>query len=487
MARLEILGTGNNTHAQAQARGKLFEKLMAEVLRQLGFDIDRIPSVNYSGMEIDIEGRAIATGIPIYAECKSYENEIESPKLQAFFGKYTGRWLQDSRCQGLFIAVPGVNSHAKGFYRDNMEHADGMTVRLLEQDAVFDAVFRSKLACRPEQAQQMLPEQLGQPGDSVLAYTDLGYFWIIYVVPPGGAIANSVAVFDHSGRWIHDDAALEHLRILKPDLSSFEQLLPPGIRNIATPAAVADVEEIVEVRGSSSCFEYQFPASPQFFVGREHVFEQIDSFVAAVANQSTSARGLLFEGNSGLGKSSAVLAAVDRLKARGHFALSIDCRSASSSQFILRAVDHVQSTFRDFDGLLPSSAGVTVAGVETAANRLVTIGNELTRGGKMLFVFFDQFENLFYLADVLRPIRDVFLKVSDAQTNVILGFSWKTDLFGLTTDFPYQIRDAIAGASRRIPLEPFSETETSSLISRLAQELRSRLRKDLVFFLSEFS
>lgn len=485
MAQLLILSTGTGA-VQAQARGKLFEKLMAEVLRQLGFTIDRIPSVNYSGMEIDIEGRAIATGIPVYAECKFYENEIDSPKLQAFFGKFTAMWLRDNRCQGLFVSVPGVNSYAKGFYRDNMERAAGMTVRLLEQDAVFSAIFDSRLVRRLSEIENSLPAEVGRPGDSILAYTDKGYFWIVYVVPPGSAIADMVAIFDGAGNWIENEATFEYLRALKPDLASFDFAQQPGTRGIAPSSTISEIEEIVEVRGSSACFEYQFPASPQYFVGRQSIFDQIDTFASSVANRETSARGLLFEGNSGLGKSSAVLASVDRLGTHGHFALSIDCRSASTAQFVLRVVDHVQTRLDDFGGLISNSRDA-VAGIESAARRLIALGTQLVPHGRILFIFFDQFENLFYLADVLRPIRDVFLKVSDAQTNIVLGFSWKTDLFGLTTDFPYQTRDTIAGASKRIPLEPFSETETTDLLDRLAQELRSRLRKDLVFFLSEFS
>lgn len=84
MARLEILAAGNSTQAQAQTRGKLFEKLMTDVLRQLGFDIDRIASVNYSGMEIDIEGRAIVTGIRMYAECKCYDTGSIHPSCRPF-------------------------------------------------------------------------------------------------------------------------------------------------------------------------------------------------------------------------------------------------------------------------------------------------------------------------------------------------------------------------------------------------------------------
>src|ERR1035437_9855027 len=129
-------------------------------------------------------------------------------------------WLRDHRCQGLFISVPGINSHGKGFYRDNMERADGMTVRLLEQDAVIDAVFRSHLVCQPEPVAHSVPKQLGRAGDSVLVYTDRGFFWVMYIVPPGSAIANSLAMFDHSGQWIQDDATLDYLRALKPDLAN---------------------------------------------------------------------------------------------------------------------------------------------------------------------------------------------------------------------------------------------------------------------------
>ena len=99
MGRLKILASGNSPQAQAQARGKLFEKLMADVLRHYGYSIARIPSVNYAGMEIDIDGKAIATGIPHYAECKCYKTEVDSPKLQGFFGKYMAQWLKDRRCQ----------------------------------------------------------------------------------------------------------------------------------------------------------------------------------------------------------------------------------------------------------------------------------------------------------------------------------------------------------------------------------------------------
>src|SRR5579859_3524679 len=50
MGKLKILAGGISQ--QGQARGKLFEKLMAQVLRHYRYGIDRIPSVNYAGSGI---------------------------------------------------------------------------------------------------------------------------------------------------------------------------------------------------------------------------------------------------------------------------------------------------------------------------------------------------------------------------------------------------------------------------------------------------
>jgi hypothetical protein len=487
MGNLRILGAGQSVPAKANARGKLFEDLMAEVLRHLGYRIDEVPSRNYSGMEIDIVGKSIATQTPLYAECKFYDTALDSTKLQAFLGKYTTRWLRDKRCQGLFLAVPGVNPHAKGFYDENLANQKEMTVRLVEQEEVLSAIFESNLACRPETAIRGIPPSAGMPGDWLLVYTGRGFFFVFYVVPQGSAIPQKIAIFDSKGAIIYSDETIEYIRDLDHELISLDVLRPDPAPSSMLQGHNTDPEEIVEVQGSSSCFEYQFPASPEFFVGRESLLKQVELLASEVIGRTTSARGILFEGNSGFGKSSMVLSAVARLNAAGHFAVSIDCRSASSPQFALRTVSHVLEKYDAAGGSPQRTDGREVLGLESASGLLIRLGGLLSLSGRILFIFFDQFENLFFLPDALRPIRDLFLKISGTQTNVVLGFSWKSDLFGITTEFPYQMRDAIAEGSRRIPLEPFSEPEAGEMLQRLSTEIHAKLRSDLRFFLSEFS
>lgn len=488
MGKLKILANGSTPQAQAQARGKLFEKLMTEVLRQLGYKIGHIPNVNYAGMEIDIEGESIVAGIPLYAECKCYETNVDSPKLQAFYGKYMTRWFKEKRSQGLFIALPSVNTHAKGFYQENIEVNKEITVRLFEEEDVLKVIFQTQKFLYPKNIVNFIPIDIGVLGDWLLLYTNQGMFWVQYIIPPDEAIPSKVAIFDDKGDQLSSKEIIDVLKHLLPELEDFEIITIEGSTTLEKSSIKKETEEIVEVRGSSSCFEYQFPASPEYFVGRKHFLEEIDSYARAVINKETSSRSILFEANSGWGKSSVVLACIARLREKKHFSVAIDSRSASSSQFILRVVDYALKKFGDFDGLISEEhRPKTITGFEGAVEALLRIGEELKRQNKVMFIFLDQFENLFFLHDALKRVRDLFFKVQDAQTNVVLGFSWKTDLVGLTSEFPYRIRDDIADSSKCVPLDTFSNIETNSLLDRLSQEIQAPLRRDLKFFLSEFS
>lgn len=150
MATIRVLASGETPKAQANARGKLFEKLVAEILRRYGYSIDAFPSVNYSGMEIDIEGHLLSTGSPLYAECKCFETPVDAPKLQAFFGKYMGRWLKNKSSHGLFVALPRINSHAKGYYSDNIATNTEISCKLLQEKDVLDALVANNQISRQD-------------------------------------------------------------------------------------------------------------------------------------------------------------------------------------------------------------------------------------------------------------------------------------------------------------------------------------------------
>jgi Restriction endonuclease len=391
--RLKILASGKSTQAAANNRGKLFERLMADVLKQRGYEITDVVSRNYAGMEIDIEGKNITTGEPIYGECKYYSTPIDSPQIQAFAGKYAVRWKKDNHCAGLFIAIPSLNSHAMAFYQENFANDSKMILRVWQQSDVYSAIVESGLVVSTEVLQANVPEDWGKCGDRDLLYVEEGLFWVQYIIPKESAFPSHIAFFNSTGSLITDQVTIDYFTELDTELADFETItFRPSSSNRLT--VIQEItESIVEVRGSSDWFEYQFPASPEFFVGRQNVLEDVDSFVEEVLNKRTSSRGILFTANSGWGKSSVVLRCAEMLKQQEHFAVVIDSRTASSSQFILRVVEYVFKKFNDFDGVIPENDGkLGITGFDGAANVLIELGRILEHHNRVLFIFLDQFE-----------------------------------------------------------------------------------------------
>lgn len=482
MSKLMILS--DTPQGRNQHKGKLFEKLMTEVLKQYGYQIDSFPSVNYAGMEIDIEGKQILTNVPFYAECKFYGNEIDAPKFQAFFGKYMTRWFKDKKSQGIFIAIPGLNSHAKGLCNESIQTNSEITFKLFEEEQVLKTIFDSKVVVNPDMIAQKIPQEIGRSGDWNVIYSDKGYFFLQYIIKTGDSTPRFIALFDGQGNMLDNADDTEYIVNNIPELKDFEILkLHAPITRVHQTSQV--IEEIVEVRGSDGCFEYQFPASPQYYVGREKILEEFNNFIKKVVRGEVASRGVFFEANSGWGKSSTVLKCVESLKNNGHISIAIDSRSASSSRFVLDVVKYVIER-KSVIGLMQLT-DKTVSGYDGAFKILEKVSDSLKLQNKLLVLFFDQFENIFYQQETLKNICNLFLKVCDKKLNIVFGFSWKSDLIGLTSEFPFQLRDSISSQSQCIPLGIFSEQEINCLLGKLSEEIKSSLRNDLKFFLSEYS
>jgi hypothetical protein len=484
MSKIVIVADGRSQQEINQKRGKLFKKLIRIILDHLGYNVENL-SILHSGMEIDIEGSSKLSGVPLFAECKCYEIEVDAPKLQQFYGKYMGFWRKNPKSHGIFIALPGINGSAMGLYKDFYKTDKDITFNLLQEKEVIEFLIETKVIITPDSVLASIPDTLGKPGEWLIIYSELGLFYAVYIIPEGSAIPSRISIFNSSGKPITDKATLDQLFRLYPEFSSFEIVTININKKSLEVVENPDIEEIIEVKGSSSCFEYQFPASPPFFVGRDKALETVSSYVNAVVNKQTTSRGLLFEANSGWGKSSLILSSIKQLHDQGHFGIAIDSRTASTSQFILRAIDHSIAKFSNEFGV--ETGFETMTGFDGATHNLIKIGKELETNGKLFVIFFDQFENVFFLTDLLQRITAIYLKIFDAQTNIIFGFSWKTDLVGLTHEFPYKMRDIIANSSKIINLITFSGAETDLLIGKLATELHIKMRPDLKFLLQEFS
>ncbi len=480
MGKLRIFASGRSQHTRTQARGKLFAEMMTRVLNHDGYRVDHILHSDPAQMEIDVQGKHRETGFPFYAACRFSETPMPERDLQAFFGRYMIKWHTDRRCHGLFIVLPGLDGAAIKFYREHIKNNTHVTTFLYDEDDARKAISEMPGHVSPDRIAGRIPPDIGKPGEGILLYTEKGVFWAYPIISHGEKTPDKIALFDGKGELISDRSIIGYLAKLDPAIANFDNI-SAGKTGPLQPGLFQDADPIVEVNGSSSCFEYQFPASPRYFVGRKSLFSTLDSFSGQVIHNQTTHRGIVFEGPTGWGKSSMVLASVAHLQKMGHFAVAVDCRTASSSTFIPRVIEYTVGKFGDLDGrIVETNQKKKISGFDSAVSIILDTGQILESQNKLLFIFFDQFENILFLPDVLNQIKNLFLKIVEKQTNVILGFT-------SSQAFSNKQLDAVADECRKMILTTFSKAEIGMLLKKLGKELDETLTKGLQSFLVKFS
>ncbi|MFH1993769.1 MAG: hypothetical protein ABIK98_15415 [Pseudomonadota bacterium] len=483
MGRLKILAK----EGCPRTGSKLLEKLIFEVLGRYGYRPNRTLRISDAGLDIEMEGKHSASGSPFYAECSYRETAVTALELQAFYGRYMTRWHQNNECHGLFAALPGIDNAARKFYQEHLEKNPQVTFRLYEEKQILKALTDTLDVVRPDTIARRIARKTGTPGDCFLLFTEKGFFWAQHVIGHGSGAARRIAIFDPKGNVLADTPILDYLTRLYPELGDDDSIAvsSPTARQ---PGLFQDAGEIIEMQAGSECFEHRLPAAPRHFVGRRSYLEELDAFATNVVGRKTSCRGIVFAAPPGGGKSSLALAWIDRLRAKGHLAISIDTRSVSSPRSILRVANLVFRRFEDFCGQLQFAGDARpFARFEDAAEALLQIGQALEGNGKLMIIVFDQFEHVFSQPDIIQRLQDLLQKISDAQTNAVLGFAWNMDPVGLSAPWPDDPEKIITSFSKHISLDIFTAKESDELIDKLSEEIRQPVKKDLRFHLAEFS
>lgn len=486
MTKIIILGEGSTEKIRNNNKGKLFETLAKEILEGFGFSVTNITRVNYAGMEIDVEGNRLPDNTPFIGECKAWGFEIPAEPLRDFFGKYMAKWLKDKRSQGVFIALPSIGSSARGFYNDSIKDNKEINFSLIEEPQLLGQIYKSNKAISEESLHSVVKQFVKDSfGDAELLYTKRGFFWVQYLIKPGDTLPSKVALVDSKGNFISEAESVQYIQNLHNQLDTYE-LINKGAKRVKKES-LKDEQAIVKIKGSSSCFEYQFPASPEFFFGRELSIKESVAAVSDIKSGKTSSRGILILANSGWGKSSLILKIAEILNNEDILLIPIDSRTATNQEFCLKAVDYAIKQAIERKYLNRKRTDFEIGGFGSLGNTLRKIGNELRKSNKSLVIFFDQFENIFFQKDTLEKIYNLVAVLNECPKNILVGFSWKSDLISMTEDFPYQLRDGIRKQCISINLPLFGEVEVAAMLEALEKELKISLKQELSQLIREYS
>ncbi|MFG3705551.1 restriction endonuclease [Micromonospora sp. NPDC047670] len=461
-----VLAEGDTPAAVRNAKGHLFEEFAGRLLELHGYEEPQPRRVNVTsdGIELDLSLRHRLTGHRAIVECKCYSTPVKAPAATSFFGKLAKERLRDKNVHGFLIVTPRLSPEADEFVREVQESDAGLTV-LTSRDIV--GILRSH---------NLVPTlSLGNSyiTDEALVITPYGMFVAGKENDPSTRIAQRVLVNGAAGPV--PKAAVDLLAA-----SQYSEELPVVDASAPIEPTAPPIEEpvIALVRGSRADFEYQFPASPEFFVGRKQSLQ-------AVNGSLSDAPGVVvLNAQSGWGKSSLALRMASLATERGGHAIVIDTRTATSRRsFVSAALRRVAIEGQE-RGLLTLPENASWASLSTA---LATIASARWRRNAPLLVFFDQFENVFRDEELTRDFRDLALLVMEAKNPLIVGFAWKTDYIGWTESHPYTLIQDIRSVARVVNLDRFGPREVDTLMRRLERELGERLSPQLRRGLREYS
>ncbi|MGD9989727.1 restriction endonuclease [Pseudonocardia sp.] len=468
-----VLAEADSDGAVSHKRGHLFEQFIGRLFEQFGYEeptTDRLQVYSH-GIELDLRLRHKLSGSTAIIECKAYSSPVNAAAVTSFYGKLSAEKLDHPATQGFFVALPRLTAEARSF-ADKVQATD-KNLRVLVANDVAEAISSRDLVVD-------LPSSDARLADPALVITEHGAFAAAIELDEATRLGTAVRVAGEHG------LAAPHPVIKLLEQSEYARGLPVLSHQTDAPSAAPALREgplhetepvIATVTGSSSDFEYQLPAAPKYFVGRRDAIRDLDSIL------ENRGRVIVLNAQSGWGKSSLALRFKQLVEDTSGHAMVLDARTASSKAYVSSVLRRlaIDSSRKGLLTLPEDSSWATLPGA------LRSLANSTIKPGATLLLLFDQFENVFRDESLTREFRDLALSVAEIPTNLIIGFSWKTDYVGWTEGHPYQLRDEIRAVAQVVRLEPFGPRDVETLLRRLEKAAGTRLSRELRQRLREYS
>ena len=253
------------------------------------------------------------------------------------------------------------------------------------------------------------------------------------------------------------------------------------------------IEAISEVQESENWFDY-LPASSEkkHFIGRDSIRTQILEYFKEIHTDKSLKRIFYLNGKSGWGKSSLVLEIKGRCKNKHYknkfFTIAIDTRSATSDNFVALSFDKLiktayEQSFLDrtiFDQPISFTSNTDLLSSESVKSLIQNLENE----NKYLVLIFDQFEDVFRKKDLFKSFYKFLSDVTDNKPNIIVGFSWKTEIIIPIDHEAYFYWQQAKEQAKEFTIGEFGEKEIDGIIKQLEdsigkveKEIKNRIKE----------
>ncbi len=455
-------------------KGKYLEDLSAKILQKQSYRI--LERVRFTGMEIDLLAQHKPSGDKVYVECKFHSKPLSANVVDVCVGQSFRKRLQKI---ALFSIGP-LGKDAKGAIEE-LKSDDRMSFAHYGPKEIIEAIVDSKTFKFPNEDE--IPVSVSHA--NLIVHPEFPFLWL-FQDQKDGKPYRLLPYIDSTKQKKPDSEDVREL------LDSFELLegLPVAhyLGQEKQPATENELiqdqhtEFVSKIVTADALLDYR-PCRPEDFVGRIGMQKELWDFLEKVRERKTNTRIVSIVGGSGFGKSSLVAKLAERFKnikwKNKFFLYPVDVRSARGPMFVAEALLQAikaAKTERFID--LDESPVIADAINILSSSTIKTIQNYLLKNKKIIILFFDQFEEVF-TKDELLPIFRVFkrfaLDVNSEESNLVVGFSWRTGI-SLSDENPaYQLWHELSDYRLTKRLTEFDNSESSKLISQFEALLGNKL------------
>lgn len=461
--------------ASNKAKGSCFEDLIRNVLSIHGYRIRQ--NLRFTGMELDLLAEhKFEKGI-LYVECKAKE-KVTSTELRTFFANV----FHHKADKGYFFRTQELEFDAGGLLREYKEDDRYKKLTFFEPEDIITLLVDSKMIFEP--AHQLSKYIISK---KVLAVTYFGDF-LIYLINESNLYPTKFIVINAKDNF--SEVGKDVVNLLRDKIDELKSL--QSVTNIIQPISTEIklregklIESISEVQESENWYD-PLPASSKDFVGRDSIRTQILEYFKEIQNGKSQKRIFYLNGKSGWGKSSLVLEIKGRCRNKHYknkfFAIAIDTRSATSDNFVALSFDKlIKSAYRNkfidpsfFNHDISFTSSVDLLSSET----ILALLEKLKQENKFLVLIFDQFEDVFRKNDLFKSFYKFLSDVTDKKPNIIVGFSWKTEIIIPIENDAYPLWHQAKEQAREFNISEFGEKEINGIIKQLEQSI-GRLDKEI--------
>jgi hypothetical protein len=466
--------------ASNKAKGNCFEDLTRNLLSVHQYKISQ--NINFSGMEIDLIAEHKHKQETLYVECKAKE-KVSSDELTKF-------------C----FNVSHKKADSGYFFRTNeLEYQAGALLKELRADERY----RNLTFFEPSDIIQMLsdggfifePEQLLSKykiSKKLLAVTYFGDF-LIYLINSSSLLPTDYLIFNaNDNSKSIEKSTIEKIELRIEELASLNYINETiENKDISKKITSVEFETISEVQESENWYDY-LPASEKDFVGRANIRSSILDYFISIQDKTSQKRIFYLNGKSGWGKSSLVSEIRGRCRNKYYknrfYTVAIDTRSASSNNFVALSLEKIiNKAITDkfiennlFDKPLNFTSNTDLLSSES----IKSILKELELKNRFLILIFDQFEDVFRKKDLFKSFYKFLSDVTDSKPNIIIGFSWKTEIVIPIEHEAYSYWQQAKEQAREFTISEFGEKEINGIIKqlensigKLSKEIKNRIKE----------